>query len=197
MTGEAGVIIAIIIALITILLLIILLMSRDPMNKRQQKLDEADEDKALQLPDKNTDMNKNEQLPNENTDINKNKHLLGLIGLAILFVGIFAPIFAVPIVGNINSFSLTIMEDGGLKFGTIILLLTVISFVLTLLKKYAALLFTGITSLFIVLCSFIRLIQVFNKLEDNMSMVNFQWGWPLLVIGAVLLIYSATIKSKH
>ena len=134
MTDEEKVIIIII---ITMIISIMMFVYSHNMEKRQEKLDEADKDKALQFPDKNIDMNKNEQLPSENADINKNKHLLGLIGSAILFVGIFAPIFAAPIVGNINSFSLPILEDGdSIKFGTIILLLTVISFVLTLLKKY-------------------------------------------------------------
>jgi len=188
MTAEAiGIIIMaiIVIIILTIILTIIVLYIRSHnVQERQEELDEADEDKALQLPD-------------ENTDINKNKHLLGLIGSAILFVGVFAPIFAVPIVGNINSFSLPIIEDGdSIKFGTIILLLALTSFVLTLLKKYIRLYITGITSLFIVLYSHIRLNEASNRLEKNL-MVHFQWGWPLLVIGAVLLISSAAIKNKH
>ncbi|MDR2560555.1 MAG: hypothetical protein LBC63_02130 [Holophagales bacterium] len=195
---------------IIITIMVIMWMIKSGMiEKRQEKLNKTDKDKALQLPDENIDMNKNEQLPNENVgmnkneqlfnknaDINKNKHLLGLIGSAILFVGIFAPIFAVPIVGNINSFGITITKDAdSMRFGTVILLLAVISFVLTLLKKYEGLWFTGITSLFFVLYSFIRLNQASNKLKT--VMVNPQWGLALLVIGAVLLIYSAAIKNKH
>jgi hypothetical protein len=81
MSNEAGITLYIIILFFFGLLLISRVLNKE---KRQEKLDKTDEDKALQSPDEIIDMNKNEQLPNKNADINKNKHLLRQIGSAIL-----------------------------------------------------------------------------------------------------------------
>ena len=135
------------------------------------------------------------------------KQLLGLIGSAVLFVGVFAPIVSIPIMGNMNYF------QNGKGDGVIVLVLAVISLILVLLKKFKGLWFTGLGSIAIMTFTFINFqialantrTQMETELTGNpfrgiadmaMQSVQIQWGWALLIIGAVFLIASATIKEK-
>lgn len=134
------------------------------------------------------------------------KQLLGLIGSAILFVGVFAPIVSIPIMGNMNYF------QNGKGDGVIVLILAVISLILVLLKKFKGLWFTGLGSMAIMTFTFINFqmaltntkIQMEKDLAGNpfrgiadmaMQSVQIQWGWALLIVGAVLVITSAAIKE--
>jgi len=135
------------------------------------------------------------------------KQLLGLIGSAVLFVGVFAPIVSIPIMGNMNYF------QNGKGDGTFVLILAVISLILVLLKKFKGLWFTGLGSMAIMTFTFINFqmalantrTQMETELAGNpfrgiadmaMQSVQLQWGWALLIIGAVLVIASAAIKDK-
>ena len=135
------------------------------------------------------------------------KQMLGLIGSVVLFIGVFAPIVSVPIMGNINYF------QNGQGDGMIILVLAVISLILVLMEKYKALWFTGSASLAVMLftlVSFQTKMSQFKaemelELTDNpfrgladmaISSVQLQWGWALLVVGAALVIISAALKNK-
>jgi len=134
------------------------------------------------------------------------KQLLGLIGSAVLFVGVFAPIVSIPIMGNMNYF------QNGKGDGTIVLVLAVISLILVLLKKFKGLWFTGLGSIAIMTFTFINFqmalsntrTQMETELTGNpfrgiadmaMQSVQIQWGWALLIVGAVLVIASAAIKE--
>lgn len=134
------------------------------------------------------------------------KQLLGLIGSAVLFVGVFAPIVSIPIMGNMNYF------QNGKGDGTIVLVLAVISLILVLLKKFKGLWFTGLGSMAIMAFTFINFqinlantrTQMETELAGNpfrgiadmaMQSVQIQWGWALLIVGAVLVIASAAIKE--
>ena len=134
------------------------------------------------------------------------KQLLGLIGSAVLFVGVFAPIVSIPIMGNMNYF------QNGKGDGAIILVLAVISLILVLLKKFKGLWFTGLGSMGIMAFTFINFqinlanarTQMETELVGNpfrgiadmaMQSVQIQWGWALLIVGAVLVIVSAAIKE--
>jgi len=78
------------------------------------------------------------------------KQLLGLIGSAVLFVGVFAPIVSIPIMGNMNYF------QNGKGDGVIVLVLALISLILVLLKKFKGLWFTGLGSMAIMTFTFIN-----------------------------------------
>jgi len=136
------------------------------------------------------------------------KQLLGIIGSAILFVGVFTPIVSAPFVGGLNYF------QNGKGDGTIILALALISLVLALLKKYKGLWFTGIGSAVVLLFTFIMFQIRVSEMQSEMDRqlagnpfadiaksmagsVQLQWGWALLVVGAVLLMCGAAIKDKH
>ena len=137
----------------------------------------------------------------------KTKQLLGLIGSIVLFIGVFTPIVSVPIMGNLNYF------QNGKGDGVIVLVLAVISFILVLANKYKGLWFTGIGSLGLMLFTFINFqlkisqakADMESELADNpfrgladmaMHSVQIQWGWALLIVGAVLVIASATMKDE-
>jgi hypothetical protein len=134
------------------------------------------------------------------------KQLLGLIGSAILFIGVFTPILSIPIMGDINYF------QNGEGDGTIILVLAVISFIVVLLKMFKVLWFTGLGSIAIMFFTFVNIqtnlantkIKMETELAGNpfrgladmaMQSVQIQWGWALLIVGAVLVIASAAIKE--
>ena len=131
------------------------------------------------------------------------KQILGVAGSLLLFVGVFVPIISMPIIGSLNYF------QNGKGDGVIILVLALISLVLTLTRKYKALLITGLLSLAVMLFTFIsfkmRINDMKNSLGDNpfakgiadlaLQTVQIQWGWAVLVIGACLIIAAAVVKN--
>lgn len=137
----------------------------------------------------------------------KSRQKLGIIGSIILFIGVFTPIMSIPIMGNINYFR------NGQGDGTIILALAVISLILALKNKYKGLWVTGVGSLGVMLFTFINFQTKMSQAKANMKLelagnpfrhladaamqsVQLQWGWALLIIGAVLIIASAAMKDK-
>ncbi len=135
------------------------------------------------------------------------KQLLGLIGSIVLFVGVFTPIVSMPIVGNMNFF------QNGEGIGVIVLILAVISFIMVLTKKYHGLLIIGLVNLGVLLGIFSdvhsKIDQAKAKMELQLSgnpfrgladlaiqSIQIQWGWALLVVGAVLIIASSAMKEE-
>lgn len=135
------------------------------------------------------------------------KQLFGIIGSILLFFGVFTPIISAPIVGSINYF------QNGKGDGVIVLVLALISIGLVLLKKYGGLYLTGAGSLAILVITFlnfqIRISQMQTEMETTlagnpfrgvadvaMHSIQIQWGWAVLIIGAVFLIAAAAISDK-
>lgn len=133
--------------------------------------------------------------------------LLGLIGSITLFIGVFAPIVSMPIVGSINYF------QNGKGDGVIVLIFALISFVIVLTKKYTWLWLTGLGSIGAMLFTFVRFQSKISELKSNMNSqlagnpfrgfadaainsIQLQWGWALLIVGAGFLIASAALKDK-
>lgn len=119
----------------------------------------------------------------------------------------FTPIISIPIVGSVNYF------QNGKGDGVIVLALALISIVLVFAKKYAGLWITGTASLALILFTFInfqvRMSEMQDELESKlagnpfrgiaditMQSIQLQWGWAVLVVGAVLLITAAAISNK-
>ena len=136
----------------------------------------------------------------------KTRQLLGLIGSIVLFVGVFAPIVSLPIVGTLNFFR------NGQGDGVIILILAAISVVLVLTQKYKGLWITGVGSIAVCLFTFIefqsRMSQIKTDMESELSgnpfrgiadiainSVQLEWGWALLIGGSVLVIAAAATKD--
>jgi amino acid transporter len=134
------------------------------------------------------------------------KQILGLMGASLLFIGVFTPIIRYPVIGTMNTFQHTQWE------GPLILILAVISLFLSLTGRYNRLWFTGFLSLGVVAVTFITIQIKLVALQEKMAMrlagnpfrgladkavqsVQIQWGWALLVAGALLLIASAALKA--
>jgi predicted RNA-binding Zn-ribbon protein involved in translation (DUF1610 family) len=134
------------------------------------------------------------------------KQILGIVGSAVLFLGVFAPIVSVPIIGAMNYF------QNGKGDGSIVMALAVISFFLALSKSYKKLWITGLGSLAVMLFTFVRfqtkLAEIKSQMDSDLSgnpfrgfadmavqSIQLQWGWALLVVGAVLIISAAAIKE--
>jgi hypothetical protein len=136
------------------------------------------------------------------------KQILGLAGSIVLFVGVFAPIVSLPIVGSMNYF------QNGQGDGVIVLILAVLSLVLVLLKRYRWLWLTGLLSLGMLVYTFdnfrMKMAQMTADMETKMAnnpfkgiastamqSVQIQWGWALLIVGAGLLIAAAAVKEPE
>lgn len=134
------------------------------------------------------------------------RQVIGMIGSVILIAGVFTPIFSAPIIGNMNYLQI------GVGYGTIILILSVISLILAVGKKYNGLWFTGLGSIGVLSFTFInfqsemsRIITYavlgpasnnpFRDLADIIQHIQLQWGWALLIVGVALVTASAAMKD--
>lgn len=135
------------------------------------------------------------------------RQLFGIIGSILLFFGVFAPIISVPIVGSVNYF------QNGKGDGVIVLILALISIGLVIIKKYRGLWFTGLGSLIVMLITFVnfqmRLSQMQDEMETKlagnpfrgiadvaMQSIQIQWGWAVLVMGALFIVAAAAIRDN-
>jgi hypothetical protein len=127
---------------------------------------------------------------------------LALLGNGILVTGVFCPIISVPFLGTQNYF------QNGRGDGSIILCIAAISFVFILKGWFRAVLVMGGLSLFVPLFTFFSLLYRLNSLHDSMKAdlkdnpfaglaeaavqsVQIQWGWALLIGGAITLMVAA------
>jgi hypothetical protein len=134
------------------------------------------------------------------------KQKLGLAGSIVLFIGVFAPIVSLPIVGNMNYFR------NGQGDGVLVLFLALLSLVLTLRERFSWLWATGLLSLGLLFFTFVNLqarmstarAEMQSDLAGNpfggianvaMQSVQIQWGWAVLVVGAVLIIAAAAVRE--
>lgn len=132
--------------------------------------------------------------------------IVGVIGSIILFIGVFAPIISIPVMGNINYF------QNGKADGAIVLVLSLISLAAVFLKKQKWLIISGVISLSILLYTFssIKTLEstVKSTLESELKgnpfaslatmaaqSIQIQWGWALLIIGTGLVIASAILNK--
>jgi hypothetical protein len=116
---------------------------------------------------------------------------LSLIGSVILCMGVFAPVMTMPALGKISYFL------GGNGDGTIIIALALLSFLLTLQKKYRGLWYTGICATAVTTYSFLILRHDLSKLSsETQQAAHLSWGWAVLIIGAGLVMTSAAIKEE-
>ncbi len=128
------------------------------------------------------------------------------IGCFLLFVGVFAPLLSVPIMGSLNYF------QNGKGDGTVVLGLAVISLVVALHRSYHWLWFTGLGSLGMMAITFVHLQSRLSSLKADMAKalegnpfreiadlaaqsVQMQWGWALLLAGALMLLIAAGMKE--
>ena len=134
--------------------------------------------------------------------------MLGLFGSALLILGAFCPIVSVPILGSLNYFM------NGKGDGTIICVLAGGSALFSLARLFPWLWLTGGGSLGMLIYTFTRFQsgmkdaqrKLSSDLQDNpfreaaqgmMDSVQIQWGFAVLVIGALLVIAAAAIPNSN
>lgn len=134
------------------------------------------------------------------------KEILGLIGSSLLFLGVFAPIITYPVVGSMNTFQHSYWA------GPVILILAAISIFLSLTGRTNRLWMTGFLSLSMVAGIFINIQFNLAAFREKLTMrlagkamssladkalpsIQIQWGWALLVVGALLLVASTAWKE--
>ena len=142
------------------------------------------------------------------------KRTLGYLGSAVLFIGLFLPLIRIPGIGSVNFF-----WNGGV--GVVLLLLTLGSVVALQTRRIWALWLTGAASLVVVAFTLLRVLFEVSLLRGaGVSLprggadgpasglagvlargladaVELEWGWPVLLIGSLLLIASAEIGRRE
>jgi hypothetical protein len=113
------------------------------------------------------------------------KQQMGFVGSALLFVAVFLPIASVPIIGSLNYF------QNGRGDAVFVLFLALLSFFLTLTKRFKELLWTGLAALGISLFTFINF-----QINLSSAVIQLQWGWAAFFFAAGLII-AAALKKEH
>lgn len=137
----------------------------------------------------------------------KANKVFGLLGAALLFVGVFAPIVRFPLMG-----SMSLMTKGN-EWGYALLALAAISFVLTIFNKYVYLWFCGGASFAVLIIKITQLSSILKEASESINQlgkgpfkalgaefeasVQIQWGWAVLFLGAACLIAAAATKARE
>lgn len=120
---------------------------------------------------------------------------LGFIGSGLLAVGVFSPIVAVPISGNMNYF------DNGRADGILVLASAAVAAGLLFTDRLKPVTYAGIAAAVVLAYSFfnfqVRLWQMKEEMADSLlgglalvalQSIRLQWGCAVLVAGAGCLI---------
>jgi len=135
------------------------------------------------------------------------RQLIALLGSIVLFVGVFMPIVSVPIMGNLNYF------QNGKGDGVIVLALATVSAIAAARQRYQVLWLTGGGCLAVLGFTFVNLQSSLAAAKGEMEQqlagnpfrgladaalgsIQLQWGWALLIVGAVLLVVAAAMKGR-
>jgi hypothetical protein len=141
------------------------------------------------------------------------KHALGYLGAALLFVGLFLPLVDVPSLGSLNYF----WNTGA---GALLLILVAGSFVALATRRFWALWLSGATAGASVVVTLVRAIlgaepmstlaraqrpapsslqgALASGLDRGISeAAQLQWGWPVLVLGSLLLLAAAEVARRE
>ncbi len=131
------------------------------------------------------------------------RRTLALIGALEVFVGVFAPIVSLPLLGSANFFG-----NGQNGSGVILLMLAVGSAVLVFFEKYRALWLTGLGALSVVTIKLVTFLTDMSRTAATLNAqlantplqgfgtavaqsIQLEWGWGLLFTGGALLVVAA------
>jgi tetratricopeptide (TPR) repeat protein len=140
--------------------------------------------------------------------------ILGMSGVGLLGVGTFLPIVDVPVAGGVTYFR------GGQGDGIFILIFAVLGAFFIYRKFYRWLLFPGAAALVLLTYGFFNLQRILGTLESQVKAesagvtdsalrdtvagmadtavrtIHLQWGWAILLAGALLLIAAGLLKPE-
>jgi RNA polymerase subunit RPABC4/transcription elongation factor Spt4 len=128
-----------------------------------------------------------------------NKQVLAAIGSGVLFVGVFMPIYSAPIIGSINYYQ----NDNW--FGMLIIFMAILSVIAMFIKQFWTLLVMGLVSLGALIITFINFQSKMSALQARsrgqiesavLNTIQLQWGWAVLVVGALILIVVGISELK-
>jgi len=134
------------------------------------------------------------------------RQVLGYVGSVTLFVGVFMPIVSLPIVGQQNFF------QNGRGDGAVLIGVALIALLATLARRFAIVAIMGAISFALLAFTFFafqaRISEMRASLERDLAgnpfrglgdmmlqSVQLQWGWAVLVLGALLLLATAAKGS--
>jgi hypothetical protein len=203
--------ILIVAGMLTFLVILLLMRYNQTFRlKSQSWLKNIKKERPSQAEDTKQQINPiSETLPVSPVNKSDVKMILGIAGSVILIIGVFLPIFKIPMLGTINYF------NNGNGDGTIVLILAVVSLVLIVTKRYRGLWATGVGSLGMLAYTYF---SIQSKLSQGMAQMDsalannpfggmakammdtaIQWqvGLPVMSIGAGLLIAVAVINEKE
>ena len=139
---------------------------------------------------------------------NKN---IAIIGLILLFVGVFLPVLKMPLYGSLSYF-----QNGSVD-GIIFIAIAAIALVLIIKGKYSVLRFPGFGALLYLLFSFwlcmsgrypiqmkfaVSMTPQATAAAEKLLQKSLQidWGWGIMIVGAILMIvagYMVPEKPKQ
>lgn len=140
--------------------------------------------------------------------IDKYYKIYGIIGSALLALGVFCPVFSVPISGDINLFR------NGEGDGVAILIFAVISVICLFVGKTRYLWYSGTGILILLGFIFYQFRTKISEIKENMhhdlagnplsgladmavNSVSMQWGWGLLLVGCLLIFAAAYCQNEQ
>jgi hypothetical protein len=136
-----------------------------------------------------------------------NNRIMGIIGSALLVIGIFLPIVSIMGLLTFSYFNFIQMAPGTFFTGILLLLIGLASLALTLTNRFKLLILTGILSLAILVLDFFRIRsglseagsaagerggEIGARMAEAMSI---GWGFWLMAIAAVILILAGVMKN--
>lgn len=135
-----------------------------------------------------------------------NNRIIGIVGSALLILGVFLPIMSLFII----TFSLFNFVTGSLPpggeaelplmilriLGIIILLIGIGSLLLALKNQLKGLIAMGVVSLACLVFLYIKLQSFFSTApEQARAMIGVGWGFYVMVLGAIALIVAGVMKG--
>jgi hypothetical protein len=132
--------------------------------------------------------------------MNINRKTIGIIGSALLFFGVFAPVMRAPLIGSRSLFG----AGGG--DAVFLMILAVISLLVVLRERYRLLLVPGVLAMLVLVVDFVEVQSRVGKAKAEMSTsalgkafsagVAIEWGWAVLGLGVVLLFVAALRRDR-
>jgi hypothetical protein len=124
------------------------------------------------------------------------RQVLGFLGALMLIIGVFSPVLSAPIIGAI-----TYIKDGG-GDGVLILAFALMALVLTAQGQFRGLYFPAALSLAVMAFTFFQTRNLMDNLRRDSGaqasytsgLVQFQWGWGVLLVGVLLLVVAAQMR---
>ena len=133
------------------------------------------------------------------------KQSIGILGSVLLLVGVFLPFLRLPVIGLSNYFAFSRGD------GIVLIVLAAVSLCFILSRIYTGTGYTGFFSAIILILVFYsyktrlaemqKLVEQYKALESMAETIfhpiQLEWGFAVMVIGAVLLLAVSAVRSSQ